>query len=232
MMQAGDVYLWLADLDVAHEQLPGLECHLSLLERAKARGFRFEHDARRFRTGRALLREILSSFVEEPASQLVIASHSGGKPFLPHHPAWHFNVSHCQNVAFFAVTQGGEIGVDIERVRRDVDIDALAPRLFCAQEQRLLQENEEDAYALFWEIWTLKEAYLKGTGQGLSVPLPELDVASGPGRILSRNAQTGIWSCCDHWVLRSFLLPSNHRVSVARATERDNSMVRICHEAA
>lgn len=92
-----------------------------------------------------------------------------GKPSLAKRPDVHYNISHADGIAAAAVSEF-ECGVDCERVR------AYDPRVMervCTKTERALicaaPENERDL--LFFRLWTLKEAYVKALGRGLSFPL-------------------------------------------------------------
>jgi len=68
--------------------------------------------------------------------------------------------------------------VDVERLRSIDRADAIAERYLCPAEQETLRATTEDAKAkLFLTYWTRKEALLKATGDGLSMPLDRLDVS-------------------------------------------------------
>ena len=71
-----------------------------------------------------------------------------------------FNVSHSQDLALLAVTRSREIGVDVEYVRPEVEIESLAERFFSPQERTDIRSLSEDArVAAFFHCWTCKEAY-------------------------------------------------------------------------
>ena len=93
-----------------------------------------------------------------------------GKPYLPAHPAWHFNLSHAGSWIVCAVSSF-EIGCDIERIREKTPTGIA--RYFSEEEQRLLNAapHETARRELFFRLWTLRESYVKATGEGLSFPL-------------------------------------------------------------
>jgi 4'-phosphopantetheinyl transferase len=101
-----------------------------------------------------------------------------GKPFVQGNKAVYFNLSHSADVIVLAVTEEGEIGVDVERVDREFDwmrVDSvLAP-----SEIEWIQGNERidpsTVYQRFFQIWTLKESYIKCTGEGMSRHLKKLN---------------------------------------------------------
>jgi phosphopantetheine--protein transferase-like protein len=93
-----------------------------------------------------------------------------------------FNLSHAGGVALLAFSRSRELGVDVERVRRDLDVDSIARRYFSLHEQRdLATFNSEERYETFFRCWTRKEAYIKAKGEGLSLPLDQFDVSLAKG---------------------------------------------------
>ena len=89
-----------------------------------------------------------------------------------------FNVSHSGGVALFAVTRNRQIGVDVEHVRHDFETAAIAARFFSQRErEQLAALAPEQRHEAFFRCWTRKEAYIKATGDGLSLPLSQFDVS-------------------------------------------------------
>jgi 4'-phosphopantetheinyl transferase len=87
-------------------------------------------------------------------------------------PPVHFNVSHTRGLVACVVSQIGEVGIDVERTDRSIDLDALAARFFHESELYDLRHVAEAARPTrFFELWVLKEAYLKGRGVGMTLPL-------------------------------------------------------------
>jgi 4'-phosphopantetheinyl transferase len=84
----------------------------------------------------------------------------------------HFNLSHADGLVALAVAGEREIGVDVENVTRGLDLDRLAPYAFAAAEaDAFAQAAETEKRSVFFAFWTLKEAYIKARGMGLSLGL-------------------------------------------------------------
>ena len=98
---------------------------------------------------------------------LVCGTH--GKPELSGGAGGHFNLSHAGDYAA-AVFDEGEVGIDVEQVRR-VNVNVMR-RQFTAEENAYLL-SEPDA---FLRLWTRKESYCKAVGEGLHLPLSSFDV--------------------------------------------------------
>ena len=94
-------------------------------------------------------------------------------------------------IAFIAIASD-IIGVDIERIDRDVDCAAVAETVFSSKEIEQLHstaaERQRDA---FFATWTRKEAYLKATGLGFSSDLPAISTCSMRGPIEDDHACEG-----------------------------------------
>lgn len=158
--------------------------YLSREERARARGFRRANDRDRFVLFRGALRRVLGAHVALPPSALEIIVSPLGKPDLrqPGDPApLVFSLSHSDDLLVVAVGRGMGLGIDIEAVRSGDGMARLARRILSPSEARAfaLLRPDERTLAL-WRVWTRKEAYLKGTGDGLSFPLESVTVTLGP----------------------------------------------------
>lgn len=129
---------------------------------------------------RGYLRLLLGRYLQTDPKQLQFSYGAWGKPALTPESRLRFNMSHSHGVALYAVTEGREIGVDVEHVRADFASDDIARRHFSPFEVAALCEGpDEDRVAGFFRCWTRKEAYIKATGRGLSQPLDGFDVTLG-----------------------------------------------------
>jgi 4'-phosphopantetheinyl transferase len=165
----GEVHIWRASLDLPAEVLAKLEQSLSTDERDRAKRFRIESGRDRFTAARGWLRGLLAGYLDAEPSELAFRQDPSGKPRLtwPHAPWLRFNLSHSAGLVVFAVVRGREVGVDVEQIRRDFPVEAVARRIFSRPERQALDVlplgHRVDA---FFALWTRKEAYLKGLGVG------------------------------------------------------------------
>ena len=75
-----------------------------------------------------------------------------------------FNLSHNDELIICAVCLNKDIGCDIENLSRNINVNAIAKRFFSASEYQLIKDQP----STFFEYWTLKEAFVKATGLGIS----------------------------------------------------------------
>ncbi len=178
-----DVHVWWIDLEPPDELGEVLWQRLSEEECERARRFRFPEHRRRFVAARGALRSILADYLRLAPGEIRFAYGRRGKPSLTERgdSPLRFNLSHSGSLGVAAITQGREVGVDVERRRELKRPDAIARRFFSAEENRqlgaLATESERDD--AFFRCWTRKEAYLKALGDGLARPLGSFDVSLG-----------------------------------------------------
>lgn len=205
VLRADEVHVWRAPLDLPQERLESLRGALAQDERGRASRFHFERDRRRFVAGRGLLREILSRYVGLSPDGLRFGYTPYGKPYLADEcgGGWlRFNVSHSGGLALYAVTRGRELGIDIEQVRADIEHEEIAERFFSGQEVAALKALPAGLRReAFFLCWTRKEAYIKGIGEGLSLPLDSFDVSLTPGEPASLLAVRGDAREAARWTL-------------------------------
>jgi len=171
----------VARLDAPSDEVRALQASLSAAEQHRAGRFRFERHRRRFVVARGRLRKLLGERLGVPAEKVELAHGVNGKPCLKHN-SWHFNVSHCDDVALFAFSKAFEIGVDVEAIRPIRGADTIAAQFFSAREKEAYAALAPNDKALgFLHCWTRKEALVKAIGEGLSMPLEQFDVAHAPG---------------------------------------------------
>lgn len=204
-LDSSEVHVWRASLDLPASRTQRLEQPLSLDEREKAERFYFQKDRKRFIVTRGLLRMILSLYLEIEPGQLRFDYDIYGKPTLARESGEAglcFNLSHSHGIALYAVTRNREIGVDIERVRADVEIQQIAERFFSPQEYETLCALPSNMQAeAFFACWTRKEAYIKARGEGLAFPLNQFDVSLAPGEPAALLSTKGDPQEASRWSL-------------------------------
>ena len=194
---AGEVQVWRSALTAVASVRSRLRATLAEDERARADRFVFDIHRDRFVVARAFLRAVLGRLLGVPPEEVRLSYEPAGKPRTE---GLRFNLSHSGNLALLAVARDREIGVDVEELRQVTDASLLAERFFAPGETavlRTLDRAERDA--AFLRCWTLKEAYVKAVGAGLSIPLDRFEVGYVPAvpepalRFLDEGAEAARW---------------------------------------
>jgi 4'-phosphopantetheinyl transferase len=165
-----DVYCELFDVDLAiatsfYDSLLDL---LSDQECDRMRRLIQLQHQRNFVAAHGALRQCLARYVNCAPEALVFESGVHGKPRLRDFPEVQFNLSHSDNRALIGIAHGRSIGVDLERVREMPSMLGIARRFFAVTEYEAIERTVGiERTRLFFQYWTCKEAYLKGTGDGL-----------------------------------------------------------------
>jgi 4'-phosphopantetheinyl transferase len=94
-----------------------------------------------------------------------------------------FNISHTHGLVACAISHGIDLGIDVEASDRAIELD-IADRYFAPEEAALVRSAPADqGRCLFFRFWTLKEAFIKATGEGLSRPLASFAFTLDPIRV-------------------------------------------------
>ena len=178
-----EIDLWFAafaDFDGLDAAATGAD-FLDAEERRRRDRFLFTRDRDSFALSHGLLRRILSSYLDVDPAAWRYSWNDWGKPRLAGPAAaasLHFNLSHTRGGALIGVSRSLEIGVDIEATQRDASCLDLADRYFSPGEVAALRQLPEVRQRdRFFELWTLKEAYIKARGMGLAIPLDQFSFA-------------------------------------------------------
>jgi 4'-phosphopantetheinyl transferase len=225
---ANEVQVWAAHLEaLPPAELGQLDTILDSSEHARAARFHFERDRRHYVSSRGLLRRLLGSTLDKPASELVFEYGPHGKPAIAtptrEGRTLCFNLSHSAGWAMFALSWDHEVGIDLESAAR-LDRDAkgltdLAARVLSKRELEIWQAlpNAPSREAAFLRAWTRKEAYAKAIGQGLFEHLIQnevaLDAATPKPSLTLPSAQTG--DMTRHWILHDLSAPDGFAAALA-----------------
>lgn len=216
--QPDTVVLRLADPEtVAATEGERLERLLSAEERDRLRGFRSEAAAAQFLVARGLLRLALSASAPVEPTDWRFEAGPHGKPRVAAPSIardLRFNLSHTRGLVALALCEGFEVGVDVEEVR-PLDVAELAPLALAPEERSALERlAPAERTERFYALWTLKEAYAKARGFGLSLPFPEIAFEpDGDGWRLARAPQEA--SPATSWTFLATRQTGRHRLAVA-----------------
>jgi 4'-phosphopantetheinyl transferase len=178
---------------------------LSPDELTRASLFRFEKDRLHFARCRSALRYLVSQYIDIPAAEIRFEYQPHGKPELADQQNPHglgFNVSHSCGLALIAVSAGHRLGIDLEKIRADLDTAALAEHFFSVRERDALRTLPDYIQGpAFFASWTRKESFLKATGDGLSFPLADFSVTTRPDLDSVLEEVRGDSDAGKHWSL-------------------------------
>lgn len=174
------VHIWRAALDEAGWPPPG---RLPAEERERAGQVLRPQAARRWVASRWALRRVLASYLGQPAVEIELEESERGKPRLRTGGGIEFSLSHSNAIALVAVSEGREVGVDVELIDPERDLCALAERALSREDAAAVRAADAPARpAAFYAAWTRHEARLKCLGTGLvstSLAVESFDVAPG-----------------------------------------------------
>ncbi len=181
------VHIWqIATTPITDKALSYLKTLLSIDERQRAERYVFAHDQQRFILARGMLRLLLSHYLQLAPSEIQFVTNVYGKPHLnPNSSTLEFNISHSHEWILLAFSKAIPVGIDIEFIRTDIAIDAIAQRFFSPSEAAtLIQLQNTDKTNAFFNLWAKKEAVIKMLGTGLFQPLDQTDVSTNANHTL------------------------------------------------
>jgi 4'-phosphopantetheinyl transferase len=156
---------------------------LSPAEQAQANDIRHKRRQQTFLAGRTLLRQWLSQVTGYPANRLTLGTGFHGKPFLVEDPSLQFNLSHGGDWLALVLSHRQAVGIDIEPIQPRRQLPQLCRRCLSeAESATVLSLPMDQASVQFLRYWTCKEAYVKGLGVGLTIPLNTVDLTLSSDR--------------------------------------------------
>ncbi len=165
--------------EISDAEFSRYESLLDETERQRASAYRFEHLRKDFVFGRALLRTLLSRYVDDRPHDILFSYGKHGKPCL--HDKYgrtgpSFSVSNTTGMLAIALTATGRIGIDMEHIDARKTGRDLAEHSLASNELAEYDAAGKDGPRLFFHYWCRKEAYLKAEGCGLIDNLSSIDV--------------------------------------------------------
>ena len=214
-----EIHVWRAHLDRALSRAESLRLTLAPDEMERADRFRFTEDRDRFIAARGLLRAILGRYLNSSPEQLQLCHGPRGKPALAAQSGGegiHFNVSHSNDLALYAIARDRRVGIDVEYIRPIPEACQIVERFFSAREKAVFRALSSDKQVeAFFRCWTHKEAYIKAQGQGLTLTLDRFDVPVAPGGPASLLDMDGDPSEASHWSLYELLPAPGYAAALA-----------------
>ena len=213
-IEPNTIHLWGIDLDGSARCQDRCAQWLDEAEQRRAARLVREEDRRRYVFAHGGLRAVLSRYLGISPGIIAMRRSEGGKPSLTKEregdSAVTFNMSHAYGRALIAVSMGQEVGVDLERIRSDVEAAKLSERFFAPSEHAtIMQLSQKQRIARFFRYWVAKEAVLKAQGIGL-LALSQCEILLGAdglsaevlvpaGSPLQNNWRVRLLSCDEGW---------------------------------
>lgn len=228
-----ELYVGLLDTIDTSRSCDDFWTTLSLEEKRWAERFKFHRHQRQYIFAHGLLRFALSNFVPqvEPSDWSFITDRYG-RPFVARpitaRPVY-FSLSHTEGCIACLTSEHETIGVDVEQTRPLGSVMEIAESVFSPDEieaLRLLPASE--LVDRFFDYWTLKEAYVKAKGKGLSFPLNQFSMLIASEEIRIRFAP-GVDDDPRRWQFTRYSPSPAHRLATANSTCASGGLPLIVH---
>ncbi len=177
---ARPIDVWYVRTDDVQAEATLRACSELLLpdERVKQAAFVFEKHRHQYLVTRALGRAALASRLGVMPAGLRFVRNSHGRPELTPSSPCRFNLTNTVHLVACAIADGLEIGVDAEPLSRGSHVLDVAETVFTDGERSMLAALSTDArLRRAVELWTLKEAYIKARGLGMSLPVERVEMS-------------------------------------------------------
>ncbi len=193
---------------------------LSASEREQHGRFVFDHLKHDYLVTRALVRTTLSRYVDVLPVDWVFRINDYGRPAIasPALPtSLRFNISHTRGLIVCLVAWDREIGVDVEDLQRTGRTVEIAEDFFSPAEAAALHARPSSTQRRrFFELWTLKEAYIKARGMGLSIPLDQFSYdLDAPDGTIHLSFDPRLRDTPARWQLCTLPFTARHQLSIA-----------------
>lgn len=165
---------------------------------------------------RGILRSILAQYLEVAAENVPLKTYPNGKPYLPGSNL-QFNLSHSEGLFLYGFVLDVPIGVDLQQVYPISNINTIIKNYFSPYEQQILStEKKTRIKDLFFRIWTAKEAYLKGTGEGFQRPANSFSICNKTNGLFNFELREDTTAANnDGWNIRELHLAEDYKAALA-----------------
>lgn len=161
--------------DISEEKLKELCLLIDSEKKNRVEKFVNKKDKIRTVIGEILVRTIIVENLKIDNKYIRFNKNQYGKPYLKEYPNFNFNISHSGDYVLCAIDDK-PIGVDVEEVK-SIECEEIAKNFFTVKEfDYIINQDMKFKLDRFYEIWTLKESYIKCCGQGLSMPLKSFSI--------------------------------------------------------
>ena len=217
------IVVWHAhagDLVREPSNLAGWLLWLSPAERERYARFLHDHDRHMFLAGRVMARSLVGRALGCTPAAWRWREGPHGRPEIDEPGVTvHFNVAHSADLVVCAVAMDREVGVDVEDLqRRPVDRRFVTRYCAPAEAADIAAQPEDTWHDRFLTYWTLKEAYLKARGLGVSVPLADVCFTPSPDGSARVSFLGRLADSDPNWLFHLMQPTDRHVLAVAAPT--------------
>lgn len=207
------------------EKISGLKQQRMLSDVSEEKGSRIKgflrwEDAQGALIADALIRNIICKKLNLKNDEIIFDKNECGKPRLKNRSNFYFNTSYAGEWIVCAVSKN-DVGIDVEKIK-PIDFE-IARRFFSKEEyEQLLNKKREDRLDYFYDLWTLKEGYIKAVGKGLSILLSGFTISiNSNGIFLKNKANNGFYN------FRQYEIDKGYKLSVCVVGEIEEEKLII-----
>ena len=210
-------------LDISEDMLNKLYSLIDLRKVSKVKNFINKKDKIRTLIGEILIRTIIIEELGIRNDNISFEKNSYGKPYIKEYTQFNFNISHSGNFVVCAI-DNNPIGIDIEEVKY-IEYEDIAKNFFTTNEFDYITKNDlYSSLSRFYEIWTLKESYVKCCGQGLSIPLKSFSIEVDQ----YKNIRVVTDGKHKDYIFKSVNMEINYKIAICSLSkEISNSVIRL-----
>jgi 4'-phosphopantetheinyl transferase len=161
-----------------------------------------QEDKNIFLCSQVMKRIVCGRIMNIPPDEISFGFTENKKPFINGHSDFHFNISHSGNWMTMIFSKN-PCGIDVEKIQPDFDFDEVMQSAYHPDEIGYVQQSQNNTKA-FFRIWTIKESFLKATGDGLIDNLSDLNMM-GNSTLLEHSIP---------WQIQSFMIDGGYYCSI------------------
>ena len=150
----GEVHIWAISIGELGDHIDRLRSVLSAVEYKKASYFKYAQAQHHYTISQAVLRLLLSSYLDIEPDDVILGARRKGKPYLIHDRKLYFNISNSHNLCVYAFSSGGEVGIDIEKIRKVPEIIQLIEKNLTPSVREYVLKDPEKMHERFFIFWT------------------------------------------------------------------------------
>ncbi|WP_158900001.1 4'-phosphopantetheinyl transferase superfamily protein [Burkholderia sp. L27(2015)] len=223
--------IWLLEVDDVHDT-SSLDSYRALLapqELALMGRFKLVQAGHRYLLARALVRVVLSRYAPIRPQDWRFEHNRYGRPLIvnTHDIARRisFNVSHTDGVIMLGVVGDRALGVDVEYMKCPAPIE-IAEHCFSSKEITALHRlSPAQQPRRSFELWTLKESYIKARGMGLSIAPDQFSFEWDAAQGVTLDVGIDVDATGLRWVFWRLQPSPGHFAAVCTAVAADTDTV-------